>query len=389
MNTVQAYQEALEMKDQLVRWRRDLHKVPEIDLNLPETMAYIKAALTKMQVAFTAYDDISCITVTFGKGGKCILLRADVDGLPMEEKSGEPFASENGYAHACGHDLHAATLLGVAKILKKHENELNGTVKLLFQSGEETFRGANAAIAKGIMEDPHVDTCFGMHVYGYYETGLIRYGHALEGSVFGFEMHVSGVGGHGSTPEDCVDPINAAVQIYLALQSLIAREIPASKEAVLTIGQLTAGAAPNIIPDTAILKGTLRTFDPDIRDYLKKRIREISEATAAAYRTKLDFRPLYDIPALIENDELLAEALEVAKEAPGTKAFDPGMHLMGSDDFALFSEMVPSCYLGSGAAPEDPARRFGQHHPEIVFKEDVMVNNIAIYLGYAWRYLSL
>ena len=160
----QFLQEAESMQNELSGWRESLHQIPETGTHLPKTVAFVKEHLEALGIAYHIYEECSCITVTFGKGEPCILLRSDMDGLPINEESGEPFASKNGCMHACGHDLHTTILLGAAKLLKDHEKELKGTVKLIFQSGEETFEGAKAAIEAGVMENPKVDAAFAMHV---------------------------------------------------------------------------------------------------------------------------------------------------------------------------------------------------------------------------------
>ncbi len=187
----QILQEAKEMQEELIKWRHSLHKIPELGLNLPNTAAFVKETLAGMDIEFTEYKECSCITATLGKGGKCFLLRSDMDGLPMQEESGESFASENGCMHSCGHDLHASILLGAAKLLKKHESELKGTVKLLFQSGEETFEGAKAAIEAGVMENPHVDAAFAMHVASILPANTIIYGTYPMAAVYGFRVNLT------------------------------------------------------------------------------------------------------------------------------------------------------------------------------------------------------
>lgn len=381
-------EEARRLSAEMSRWRRDLHQVPEIDLTLPETTAYIARELNAMGIACDVKEEISCVFAVIGHGSPCLLLRADMDALPIEERSGEPFSAVNGRMHACGHDLHAATLLGVAKMLKEQESELKGTVKLLFQSGEETFRGAKAAIEAGVLENPKVDAAFAMHAFASAPLGEIQYGLMPMGAVYGFQITVTGRGGHGSQPERCIDPINAAVQVYLALQSLLARECPPTEEASLTIGQFTAGTAANAIPETAVLKGTLRTFKPEIRAMLIRRIGEISKAVAAAYRCGCEIEVLSDVPSVVCDEGFAALCLESARRCGGAESIRTDLHLMGSEDFAMISEQVPSCYLVGGAGVSDIDRWRGQHNPEIIFNEDAMVRNAAVYLQVVADYFS-
>ena len=382
------YQEAKSLEEKLITWRRDLHQIPEVGLELPQTVAYVSEQLKEMNIEHTVLSDISCITATLGQGSPCILLRGDMDGLPIEEPAGLEYASTNGCMHGCGHDLHAATMLGVAALLKMHESELHGSVKLLFQSGEEIFAGAQASIQAGILENPKVDAAFAMHAFAEYDCGRILYGMRPMASVYGFKITLHGKGGHGSQPERCIDPINAGVQVYLALQALLARECPPTQEAALTIGQFTAGQAANAIPEEAILQGTLRTFEPEIGRLLSSRIKEIVPAVAAAYRCTCEIETLSDVPCLMCDETFTKQALASAERSGAVEDFQDGLHLIGSEDFARFSEKVPSCYFIMGAGVEDPSKRRGQHNPEILFNEEAIVRNVAVYTQVAMDYLG-
>lgn len=380
--------EAAELQGQLVEWRRALHQIPETGTDLPHTTAFIKEKLTEMGIPCTVHGDISCVEATLGAGGKCFLLRSDMDALPVAEEADVPFRSANGCMHGCGHDLHAAILLGAAKLLKAHEKELRGTVKLLFQSGEEVFKGARAAVEAGVLENPHVDAAFAMHVIAMMPVGVMMTGKEPMASVDGFKITLTGHGGHGSMPESCIDPINAAVQVYLALQSLIAREVGGTEEAVLTIGQLTAGDVANVIPQRAVLQGTLRTFKKEVRERLVARIQEVSAAVAGAYRCKCAYEVLSACPSVITDDAVTAQA------ETSIRALFPEMqvlrsaHGMGSEDFAQITDRVPGAYFMLGAGPEDPALRLGQHNPKIIFNEDVLSPGAAIYAKTAMDYLA-
>ncbi len=384
-------EEAAGIIDYMVKIRRDLHQIPEIGLKLPKTVEYVAKELEKLGIEYEIKEDISCIFALIGQNNpgasekKCILLRADMDALDIVEKSGESFACTDGRMHACGHDLHAAGLLGAAKILKAHEHELNCVVKLLFQSSEETFEGAKAAIEAGVLENPVPAAAYGAHVFAAGPLNAIGYGQVPMGAVYGFKITIHGVGGHGSTPENCIDPINAAVQVYLALQSLIARECPATEEAVLTIGQLSSGTAANIIPDTAVLQGTLRTFNPAIRQMLMTRIKEISQSVAAAYRCSMDIETLSDVPSVMCDPEFSEFCMNTIKEA-GLADMTFDVHVMGSEDFAFIAEKVPSCFFCIGATPYDLKQGLGQHHPAIRFNEDVMINSAAAYAQIALKF---
>lgn len=381
-------QEAAAMQEQLTSWRRDLHQMPETGIKLPRTMQFIREKLEEMGIAYTLHQDISCISATIGSGGKCFLLRSDVDALPVAEEADVPFRSTNGCMHGCGHDLHGTILLGAAKLLKAHEQELKGTVKLLFQSGEEIFLGAKSAIAAGVLENPKVDAAFAMHVIAMMPVGVLMTGKQAMSAVDGFKITLTGHGGHGSMPEQAVDPINAAVQVYLALQSLIAREVGGSEEAVLTIGQFTAGEASNIIPERAVLQGTLRTFRNDVRQRLTRRIREVTAGVAMTYRCQHEYEELFSCASVIADDAVTNSIKRsIGKVAPGFPVLD-GAHGMGSEDFAEITQRVPASYVMLGAGPAQESKRLGQHNPKVEFNEDVLSIGAAIYAQAAMDWLA-
>ena len=380
--------EAAQLQPQLVTWHRQLHQIPETGIHLPQTVAYICRQLEEMGIPYRCHGDISCIEATFGSGGKCFLLRSDIDGLPMAEEADVPYRSTNGCMHSCGHDLHGTILLGAAKLLKAHEAQLPGTVKLLFQSGEEVFLGAKSAIAAGVLESPKVDAALAMHVIAMMPIGVIMTGKEAMSSVDGFRITLTGHGGHGSMPETCIDPINAAVQVYLALQSLIARETAGSEEAVLTVGQLTAGDAPNIIPERAVLQGTLRTFGKDLRTRLVQRIQEISAGVAAAYRCKMDYESLFSCASVVTDDAVTGSVRDSIRTAAPQLTVLGGAHGMASEDFAEITQLVPAAYFMIGAGPDDESKRLGQHNPKLEFNEDVLHMGAAIYAQAALDWLS-
>lgn len=380
-------QEAAELKEELIAWRRALHQIPELGNHLPQTVSYVTAQLDAMGISYTVLEESSNVIATIGSGDKCILLRSDMDALPVAEETGLPYASSNGCMHGCGHDMHAATLLGAAKLLKKHEAELPGIVKLLFQSGEETFSGAAAAIEGGVLENPHVDAAFAMHVFASVEKNTIAYHENPMAAVYGFKIILTGHGGHGSQPENCIDPINAGVQVYLALQSLIARECPASTEAVLTIGQFEAGNAANVIPQRAVLQGTLRTFKKEIKELLVRRINEIVPAVAAAYRTSAEIEVLSDVPSVVCDEALTEEFIASIRGLDPSIQASPTLHVMGSEDFAFISDAVPASYFVIGAGVEDKSKWLGQHNPKILFNEDTLVMASASYTKAAMDWL--
>lgn len=384
----QLLKEAQEMQTELSRWRQALHQIPEPGLHLPKTSAFVTEKLDEFGIAYEIYEDCSCITACIGQGKHCFLLRSDMDALPMQEESGIPFQSENGCMHSCGHDLHTSILLGAAKLLKAHEQELSGTVKLLFQSGEETFSGADAAIKRGILETPKVEAAFAMHVASTLENNTIIYGPHPMAAVYGFQISLTGKGAHGSTPNLGIDPINTGVHIYLGLQELIAREASSSDEAVLTIGSFDAGTASNIIPERAVLKGTLRTFKPEVQKYLIQRINEIVDAVCKAYRTDYKIEVLSNVSAVSCDSEMVNSCLESIRNLSSSIKTYPLYHVMGSEDFAFISEKVPSAYFCIGAGAENKSQWVGQHNPKVLFNEKCLPLGAAVYAKTAIDWLA-
>lgn len=382
------YTRAKALAPEITAWRRSLHQIPELGLDLPRTSAFVQEALRELGIPFRTGVNGSCVVGQIGGGDKCFLLRADMDALPIREESALPFASDSGRMHSCGHDLHAACLLGAAKLLKEREDQLPGTVLLLFQPGEETFNGAKAVLESGLLDAPEVGGAFAMHVFSQLDVGTVVYGTHPMSSVYGFRILLEGVGGHGSTPEKCVDPINAGVHIYLALQELVARECAASEEVALTIGQFQAGDAANVIPERAVLQGTLRTFDPHTAERVIRRIRQVSEGVAATYRAGVQVECICNVPSVTCDPALNQEIVESGESLGGGLLFRDAFHMMGSEDFAFLSQRFPhASYFAMGAGVPDPDRRYGQHNAKVQFNEDCLPIGAALYAKTALDWL--
>ena len=307
--------EAEALQPQLQKWRRTIHRNPEIGFDLPQTRALVKQALTEMGYQPQDCGKAGILALAGGKRpGKTILLRGDMDALPIFEESGEVFASEiPGRMHGCGHDMHTAMMLGAARLLKAHEDELEGTVKLEFQPAEEIFQGSPDMLAHGLLEDPHVDAAVMFHVLGGMPLPLgevlVPGGGITMASCEQYHIVVHGKGGHGSMPENCIDPITAAAHIHIALQEINARELSQNDFGVLTTGRFAAGAASNVIPDTAEMWGTIRTTDPENKSgaLIKQRMTEIAQGVAAAFRctaevTFSDFCPCMVVDETLSKD---------------------------------------------------------------------------------------
>lgn len=369
------YERALELKNETIENRRYFHTNAEVGLDMPKAKAYVMQKLTEygLEPKECGYG----VTATVGKDdGKVILLRADMDALPMPEESGEAFACPTGTeAHACGHDFHAAMLLTAAKMLKENEAELEGTVKFMFQPAEETFQGGKNMIENGILENPHVDAALAYHVspgkmpvgiYMYNSTGTMMF------SVDGFKITVTGKGAHGAYPHNSIDPINIGVHVYLALEALIAREADPNKACVLTVGQFTAGTAENIIPNNAVLKGTIRTNDKTNRELLVRRMKEVAIRTAEAYGGTAEIEMISEVPPLICDPKFTEEIVGYMKELniPGAMPY-PGISASASEDFASIAEKVPSAFMYLSAGYTDERGMYPAHNSKALFNEDV------------------
>ncbi len=368
------YERALELKDETIANRRHIHKNAETGLDLPKTKAYVMKKLT--EYGLEPKDCGYGVTATLGKGGKVLLLRADMDALPMPEESGEEFACPTGKeAHTCGHDFHAAMLLTAAKMLKEKEDTLEGTIKFMFQPAEETFEGSKNMIENGILENPPVDAALAYHVSpGKMPIGLFMYNDkdTMMYSVDGFKITIHGKGSHGAYPHVGVDPINIGVHIHLALQELIARESDPTHSCVLTIGQFAGGTAANIIPETAVLQGTIRTNKPEARELLVRRMKEVAEKTAAVYNGTVDIEMISEVPPLICNPKLTDEVVGYMQELGilGLTPY-PGISASASEDFAVIAEKVPSTFMYLSAGYLDERGQYPAHHPKAQFNEDV------------------
>ena len=368
------YERALELKDETIANRRHIHKNAETGLDLPKTKAYVMEKLT--EYGLEPKDCGYGVTATLGKGGKVLLLRADMDALPMPEESGEEFACPTGKeAHTCGHDFHAAMLLTAAKMLKEKEDTLEGTIKFMFQPAEETFEGSKNMIENGILENTPVDAALAYHVSpGKMPIGLFMYNDkdTMMYSVDGFKITIHGKGSHGAYPHVGVDPINIGVHIHLALQELIARESDPTHSCVLTIGQFAGGTAANIIPETAVLQGTIRTNKPEARELLVRRMKEVAEKTAAVYNGTVDIEMISEVPPLICNPKLTDEVVGYMQELgiPGLTPY-PGISASASEDFAVIAEKVPSTFMYLSAGYLDERGQYPAHHPKAQFNEDV------------------
>lgn len=385
--------QAESIKDDIVSYRRTIHNNPEVGDKLPKTKAYVMDKLREMGYEPTEICESGIVaTIQGNKPGKTFLLRADMDALPMKEETEFDFKSTNGCMHSCGHDMHTSMLLGAAKLLKQNQDQIEGTVKLVFQPDEEGFTGAKKMIKAGVLENPKVDAAMAMHVHSGTPSNVVLYG--LGTSIAGcnrFRIVVKGTGCHGALPETGVDPINIAAHIYLSLQEIISREISSTKPAVLTIGKFAGGDAPNIIPEEVVMEGTIRSLDKEVGEFIFNRMNEIVTSTAKMFRGKAELIELSSVPPLANDTDLANELGNYVKDLVGEKSvvsFEGGG--MGSEDFASYSYEVPSVYfmLGAGTKQENPLYGLPMHNNKVVFNEDIMVTGAAMHAYCAIQWLK-
>lgn len=387
--------EAKALEGELQAWRRELHQHPELGLDLDWTRQFVWDKL----VSFGCQPQ-KCgegIVVVLGKpGGKTILLRGDMDALPVAEKADVPYKSTNGRMHACGHDMHTSMMLGAAKVLKANEALLEGQVKLMYQPGEETLQGAKNMVDSGVLDDPKVDAAVMIHVM----TGLpipvgmlmIPEGNTGAASSDEFHIVVKGKGGHGAMPHLSIDPINAMAHIHTALQEIHAREIVPGEFLVITPGIFRAGNASNVIADSGEIVGTIRTGASEMVAFAKKRITEISESIAAAFRCTAEVSFCKSCPPMIADVAMSDSARKYMTELLGQLVLPPmgnGSKLGGgSEDFAFVSERVPTIGMFLGVGNSKEGCTYPQHHPKAVFDDSVLFEGTAAYCYLALRWLQ-
>ena len=380
--------EAKQIEADIIADRRIIHQNPEIGMDLPMTTAHIMKRLREMGYEPQEICQ-SGVVATVGKPGKTFLLRGDTDALPMKEMTDLPFRSENGWAHSCGHDTHAAMLLGAAKLLKEHEDELEGTVKLMFQPAEEILAGAKAMVEAGLLENPKVDAALGIHISSVVKKGVASYcDKYVNASADKFVINIKGKGGHGASPESAIDPINAACHVHLALQALNSREVSGRDLAVITIGHFASGDKENIIPETAMMEGTIRCYDSGVRAFLKERLVQVATTVAAAFRCECTVDYPFGVAPNENNVQLQNECIGYVKELIGDENILCEEGSMGSEDFSYVSSNVPSLFITLGARVADDDKVFPAHSPNVLFDEDAFHVGSAIYTHVAMEWLK-
>ncbi|MEE3716350.1 M20 family metallopeptidase [Tumidithrix elongata RA019] len=378
--------EILALQSSLVQWRRELHRWPELGFKEKRTAEFVANKLTAWGIPHQTGIAQTGIVATIaggGKGkGKVLAIRADMDALPIQEENIVSYRSQiDGMMHACGHDGHTAIALGTAHHLWQHRHSFAGTVKIIFQPAEEGPGGAKPMIEAGILENPKVDAAIGLHLWNNLPLGTVgvRAG-ALMAAVEFFHLHILGRGGHGAMPHQTVDSILVAAQIVNAMQTIVARNVNPLDAAVVTIGELHAGSAINIIADKARISGTVRYFNPALADLIPKRVEQIiagvCQSHGASY--EFDYQKLY--PPVI-NDHAIAELVRsVAESVVETPAgIVPECQTMGGEDMSFFLQAVPGCYFFLGSANPEKDLAYPHHHPRFNFDETALSTGVEIF----------
>ncbi len=380
---------ALALFDYTQTLRRDFHMHPELGFQEVRTAGIIANELRSLGLEVsTGIAETGVVALIEGQHpGPVILLRFDIDALPIQEATEAPYASQTaGKMHACGHDGHTAIGLTVARLLHERREQLHGTIKLVFQPAEEGvvgpkgMGGAEQMVAEGVMENPKVDYTLALHLWNEKPLGWVGVGSGpiMAGAEF-FRIQVRGVGGHGAAPHASADPIVAAAQIITSLQTIVSRNVSPQKAAVITVGSLQAGQAFNVIPAEATLTGTIRTFDPEVRALVLRRCEEVVSHTAQALGCQATFEARRITPAVSNDPAVTAVVQKTVQKILPEATLDTANYLtMGSEDMAFMMEKAPGCYFLVGSANPGKGLAYGHHHPKFDFDEDALPRAAAL-----------
>jgi amidohydrolase len=373
-------------EEQVIEWRRHLHRHPEPSFEERETAAFVARTLETfdgLEIERPTENSVLARLDT-GRPGPTVALRADIDALPITEESGVEFASENpGTMHACGHDGHTAMLLGAAKLLSTR-NLPGGEIRFIFQHAEESPPGgARDLVAAGVLDG--VDLIYGCHLWAPLELGkvAVRPGPFMAASDF-LKLTITGRGGHAGLPHDAIDPIAIAAQVVTNLQHVVSRRTNPLRSAVVTIGSFHAGDAPNVIPEAAALEGTVRSFDPELRDRLPELIEQIATCVAGAHGAEAELEYIRGYNAVV-NDENVASLVRGVVPGDALADLDP---IMGGDDFSAYQAEVPGCYAFIGAGSEESGATYMHHHPRFRIDERALATGVRMHVDVAVRALE-
>jgi amidohydrolase len=386
-NTLQALEEASRIYDQLVAWRRDFHQHPEMGLGTHRTAGVV--ARTLRALGYAVQEGIAeggVVGLLENGDGPVIMTRVDMDALPIQEENPVAYASEvPGCMHACGHDAHTAIGLGVATIMAEHRDRWSGTLKLVFQPGEEGQNGAEVMVREGVLENPHPLVVLATHIWNHMPFGKVA---ASPGPVMAaaeaFKVVFHGKGGHGALPEKSIDPVVTAAMAIVNLQTVVSRNVGALETAVVSIGAVQAGEAFNVIPATAELRGTVRTYEPEVRDRVLQRLTAVIEGTAQMMGATAEIEMMPLTPALVNDRSVTSLVQEVITDLLGPDALDVTERTMGSEDAAFFLQEVPGCYFFVASGPEDYQDR-PHHSSKFDIDERALINAVGVTVESLYR----
>jgi len=383
---------AEEIQEDLVKWRRKIHQNPEIGFQEVDTSNFIAEKLEDFNIPYERVCKTGIVgLIKGGKPGETLAIRADIDALAMEEKNNVVYKSKNKQAmHACGHDGHTTILLGTAKVLSEMSENIEGNIKLLFQPAEEGPGGAKPMIEAGVLNDPEVNYMLALHINPDIEKNMVG---IKEGKMMAapdiFEITIKGKGAHGAHPEQGVDPISIGAQIVLGLQHIKSREFNAHRPLVISCGSFQAGSVFNVIPETARIKGTVRTFDDELRHKIKARIIEIVENITKAYKAEFSFNYDFRYPPLFNDNELTNLIKEVVKENLGEeRLYQIEEPSMGGEDYAFFAQKVKSTYMLLGTRNEEKGIVNALHSPYFDIDEDILKQGVKLFVYGANKILN-
>ncbi len=382
--------EAEALFDDMVALRRDFHMYPELGFQEHRTAGIVADTLTELGLEVQrGIGQTGVVGLLEGtKPGPVVLMRFDMDALPIHEESGLPYASQNpGIMHACGHDGHTAMGLTLARIMTRYQDQIAGTLKFVFQPAEEGLGGAFAMIADGVLENPRPDVAFAMHVWTAtpYGKARVRTGPVMASSSV-FSLTVQGRGGHGAAPHQANDPILAAAQIVTALQSIVSRNTDPQDSVVVSIGQFLAGTTFNVIPDRAILKGTVRSYNEELHRQTYRRILEMAVNMGRAFSCDVHMETLAIVAAVENAEEPTAVVYEAAARVLGEENI-LNERTMASEDMGYMLEEVPGCYFFIGGRNEELGFTYPHHHPKFNFDERALIDGVAVMAAAAANYV--
>jgi len=383
-----------DLNDEIIELRRDFHKHPELGFEEHRTAEIVADYLRDLGLEVTEnVAETGVVGLLRGNHpGKTLMLRADMDALPIKEKNDVEYKSINeGVMHACGHDGHTAMLLVAAKILSQYKDKLHGNVKFVFQPNEESA-GARQMIEEGVLEDPKVDGAFGIHLWTPIESGKIAISNgAVMGGLYEFEVTITGQGGHTSAPHTAIDPIVTASDIIQSVQTIQTREIDPFKPTLIMFGQINGGTATNIIPEEVELRGTIRYLyrdRPEGEERPRERFERIIDSVCKSHRANYEINYIVASPPVYNNEEMVKQARESAKKVLGNSENIVDYTNLAGEDFGEFSDEVPSTFYFIGTRNEEKGTDFDHHHPRFNIDEDTLAYGVEMHVRSAINYLS-